>query len=119
MKKIVSFTLLVSILFLSAANAPASGLHKRISATVTVWNGMNFYGTIQMTGGGYLYAGFPPTSSTNVGSVSTGTYTVTLTTDQPGTHLYQFTGGYSQSSGTGSATFTNVVVTGNSIASIF
>lgn len=119
MKKVFNLTVLSAILLFSMSLSPVNTHSKKFLDAIYVGNGTAWDGTLQMSGAGYLYYAYGTDGYYSAGSVSTGTYTVTITCDAPGTHLYQFTGGFSQNSSTGSVTFSNVLVTGTSVATIY
>lgn len=80
-------------------------------------NGTAFYGNLRMCGN--INFNFSPTSYQYAGQTETGPCTLTITCDAPGTHTYSFTGGYTQTSSTGSVTFNYVYVSGPSTASVY
>jgi hypothetical protein len=119
MKTIFSLPILSAILLFSMALSPADTHTKKTSVSVYVGNGTAWDGTLQMSGASYLDYDYGTDGYYFAGNVNTGSYTVTITCTAPGSHLYQFTGGFSQNSSTGSVTFNNVSVTGTSTATIY
>lgn len=117
MKKFRNFAFLLTLLVLTMSAMPANKAMKKTQSIVNVFvaNGTNFFAYCKV---GATTINVNPTSS-STGQVNTGTYTVTLHTDQGGSHQYMFTGQTTQTNSTGTAIWTNVSITGNSNASIY
>ncbi|TDX02092.1 hypothetical protein [Dinghuibacter silviterrae] len=115
MKKIYQIAFLAVAVLLLTSATPA---HKQILVNVYAANGINWPGTLNIVGG--LDEGFPPTSYTYMGQIAAGTYTVTLSISGPlVSRTYMLTGEPTQVSSSGSVTWTNVSITGTTVASVY
>ncbi|MBN9381332.1 MAG: hypothetical protein J0H74_11235 [Chitinophagaceae bacterium] len=117
MKKFINLLLLSALVCLSMSVSPVNKHNKKTLVNIYTANGTAFYGTLKMCGS--LNFTFSPTTTQYAGQVDTGPCTVTITCGAPGTHTYMFTGGYSQTTSSGSVTFNNVNVAGTSTASVY
>ena len=119
MKNLFKLTFVAAIILLFTAATPAHKPSHKTSVSVYVGNGTAWTGTLDIVGG--LYGGFGTSGYYYMGQVSTGTYTVTLSINEPGSvsHTYMFTNAPTQVSSSGSVTWYNVNITGTSTGSIY
>jgi hypothetical protein len=117
MKSFINYSLAIAIACLTMSANPVHNVARQTLVSVYTANGTAFYGTLKV--GGAINFTYSPTSYQYAGQISTGPATVTITCGAPGSHLYQFTGGYAQTTSSGSVTFNNVNITGTSTASIY
>lgn len=121
MKKFLNLTILLSVLILSVAAIPTHKPKKPNTLVgLYVANGSNYPGTISVSGASYLVDTFLSSTVTHVGDINTGDYyNVTVNCTQPGSWVYGFPGKSNIVSSSGSATFTNVTVSGSVTATIY
>jgi hypothetical protein len=100
----------------SVKNSPVKSHNKKASVEVTLNNGTSWIASVNI--GGDIFSQEPEDGG-EVGSVSTGTYTVIVSTTAPGSHQYLFTGQTTQVNSSGSATFYNVSISGNVTAAVY
>ena len=119
--KFINLTVLTVVLFFSMAFMPAHKAKKPFTSVgLYVANGSNYPGSISVSGASYLSGPFLSSTVTYIGNINTGDYyNVTVNCTQPGTWVYGFPGKSNIVSSSGSATFTNVTVTGSVTATIY
>jgi HKD family nuclease len=121
MKRLFSLILMSAILIVAMSagpikNSPVKNHHQKTLVDVYLNNGTAWVASANI--GGNIFSEGPEDCG-EVGSVSTGTYTVTLSTTASGSHQYLFTGQATQVKSTGSATFTNVSISGDVTAAVY
>jgi hypothetical protein len=121
MTRLFSLILMSAILIVAMSaspikNSPVKNHNKKTLVDVYLNNGTAWIASANFSGNIFSEG---PEDCTEVGSISTGTYTVTLSTTAPGSHQYVVPGQTTQINSTGSATFNNVSVTGDITVAVY
>ncbi len=97
-------------------NSPVKNHNKKTLVDVYLNNGTAWIASANI--GGNIYSENPEDCG-EVGSISTGSYNITLSTTAPGSHQYVVPGQTTQINSNGTASFTNVSVTGDLTVAVY